>query len=185
MKKLLFIIPFAIGATACVPMYGANGPHAGYPPYPYRGPYGPAFGVASAALPIGRWDNVIMQPEGAWLDVLTADGRRTAGALVTATNDFVRLRLESGEVDIASDGVLRVDRFIGGPQGPESVKRDAATGAAFGAGVVGVLGLVAGRVPPARLFAAGAIAGAYQNAEAGRYLRSSTIIYLAPAAARR
>ena len=185
MKRLLIVIPFAMGLTACVPIYGASAPRAGYPVYPYRGPYGPAAGVAPAALPIGRWDNVMMQPHGAWLDVLTADGHRNSGTFVTASNEFVRLKVEGSEIDIAVDSVVRVDRLFGGPESSQTIGRDAMRGAAVGAGAVAVLGLVAGRTPPPRLFAAGAIGAAYENAQAGRELRSSTIVYLAPSASPR
>jgi hypothetical protein len=51
----------------------------------------------------------------------------------------------------------------------------------LGAGFVGLLGLAGGRMPPARLFAAGAIFGAYETAEFGRQVnaRSSVTIYVA------
>jgi hypothetical protein len=61
--------------------------------------------------------------------------------------------------------------------------KDGAQGAAFGAGVVGVLGLIAGHVPPPRLFAAGAIIGAQQNIELAGLTRGASTIYLAEAAA--
>jgi hypothetical protein len=181
MKTLLIILPFAMGTAACAPLYGANPPQAGYPLHQYRGPYPSVAGIASAALPVGRWDNVMMQPQGAWLDVLTADGQRNAGSFVTASNDFVRLKVEAREVDIAADSIVRVDRLLGGPDGKQAIGHDAMNGAAVGAGAVAVLGLVGGHLPPSRLFAAGAITGAYENAQAGRYVRSSTIVYLAAA----
>jgi hypothetical protein len=61
--------------------------------------------------------------------------------------------------------------------------KDGARGAAFGTGVVGVLGLIAGHVPPPRLFAAGAIIGAQQNIEIAGLERVVSTIYLAEAAA--
>jgi hypothetical protein len=74
---------------------------------------------------------------------------------------------------------MRVDRLAGGTR---SAVKDAARGAAFGAGVVGVLGLIAGHAPPARVFAAGAIIGAEQNVELGSLARGATTIYLAEGA---
>jgi hypothetical protein len=62
------------------------------------------------------------------------------------------------------------------------VVKDGARGAAFGAGVVGVLGLITGHVPPPRLFGAGAIVGAYQNYELAGLARGATTIYLAESA---
>jgi hypothetical protein len=59
--------------------------------------------------------------------------------------------------------------------------RDAAKGAAVGAGAMGVLGLLVGAAPPARVVAAGAIASAYNSAETGRALRRTVTVYLAPA----
>ena len=186
MKKALVIIPFAAAAltTACVPMSGVPSMHAIPPAYPYRGPaaYGPSVAAAPAALPVGRWDNVMMLPEGAAIEVLTADGRRTSGKFASATNREVRVQSASGELDIPAESVVRIDRWLGGPEGIQSVARDAARGAAGGAGAIGVMGLLVGRMPPARIFAAGAVVGGYDNAEAGRAVRRAIIIYLARSA---
>jgi hypothetical protein len=182
MKKLLVIIPFAAAAmtTACAPMYGAAMP--GMPAaYPSRVPvmYGPSVPVATATVPFGRWDNVMMLPYGAAIEVLSADGRRTSAGFVSATNTSVRVQSAAGEVEIPADSVIRIDRWSGGPEGARSVARDAARGAAVGAGAIGVMGLLLGRTPPARALAAGAIVGGYDNAQAGRALRRSIVIYLA------
>ena len=182
MKKAFVIIPFAAAlTTACVPMYGVPSMHAIPAAYPYRGPaaYGPSVAAAPAALPVGRWDNVMMLPSGAPIEVLTTDGRRTSAGFVSATNSDVRVQSASGELTIPAVSVMRIDRWLGGPEGAQSVARDAARGAAVGAGAIGVMGLVVGRMPPVRTFAAGAVVGGYDNAQAGRALRRSIIIYLA------
>lgn len=181
MRKALMIIPFAAAATtaACVPMYGGalNGMS---PAYPYRpAVYGPSVPVPTGS-PVGRWDNVMMLPRGASIEVLTADGQRTTAAFVNATNTIVRVHSDAGDTEIAADTVIRVDRWYGGPDRAGSVARDAAKGAAVGAGAMGVLGLLVGAAPPARVVAAGAIAGAYNSAETGRAVRRAVTVYLAP-----
>ena len=185
MKKALIIIPFAaLSATAgCVPMYGAamHGSPAAFPLRPAV--YGPSVGMGTAA-PIGRWDNVMMLPRGMSIDVLTADGQRTTATFVTATNTLLRVESDAGEVEIPAEAVIRIDRWYGGPAGTKSVARDAAKGAAVGAGAMGVLGLLTGVAPPSRVVAAGAITGAYNYAESGRAMRTSVVVYLAPGAVR-
>jgi hypothetical protein len=180
MKKALIIIPFAAAAaaTGCVPMYGA-GMRAMPGAYPYRPVYGPSVSIPMAS-PVGRWDNVMMLPRGASIEVLTADGQRTTAGFVAATNTVLRLQSNAGEKEISAGEIMRVDRWYGGPDGARSTARDAAKGAAVGAGAMGVLGLLAGVAPPARVVAAGAIAGAYESAEAGRAQRHTVTIYLAP-----
>jgi hypothetical protein len=180
MKKARIIIPFAaaVVTTACVPMYGA-GMHGMPSAYAYRPPaYGPSVSIA-AGTPVGRWDNVMMLPQGTSIEVLTADGQRTTAAFVSATNASVRVQSTAGEADIPAETVIRIDRWYGGPAGARSVARDAAKGAAVGAGAMGVLGLLAGVAPPARVVAAGAITGAYSHAEAGRAMRTTVTVYLA------
>ena len=171
---------FSLMSGACVPAYGPGALRM-MPAAPYGPPlYGPAMPVTSQSAPIGRWDNVMMLPGGAALDVLTTDGQRRAGTFISATYTVVRVQLpDAREVQIAASDVVRIDRWLGGPQGASSATRDAAKGAAVGAGAVGVLGLLAGRLPPARVFAAGAIASAYQNEETARAYRHSVIVYLA------
>jgi hypothetical protein len=141
--------------------------------------YGPAARYQLTALPIGRWDNVMMLGAGTSVQVLTMDGGMATGQVIGADSSRLRLRVASGEVDLASEDVMRVDRL----EGSRSMVSDGAKGAAFGAGAVGVLGLIIGHVPPARLFAAGAIAGAYNNVELGAVARGGATVYLAPAAA--
>jgi hypothetical protein len=160
MKKLLAVLPVAMMMTACAPaMY----PQQWAPPgYPSRGAtYGPSARFQAPALPIGRWDNVMMLATGTSVQVLLRDGGLASGQVIAADSGQLRLRVASGEVDLESREVMRVDRV----EGPASVVSDGARGAAFGAGVVGVLGLITGHVPPPRLFAAGAIVGAYNNVE--------------------
>jgi hypothetical protein len=188
MKNVLIIIPFAAAAltTACVPMYGGPAMRGGPAAYLSHPPaYGPSIPVPGAPVAVGRWDNVMMLPYGAAIEVLSADGQRTSARFVAATTAFVRVQSVSGEAEIPAESVVRIDRWVGGPEGTQSVARDAARGAAVGAGAIGVLGLLVGRMPPARTFAAGAIVGGYDNAQTGRALRQSVTIYLAPAKAQR
>jgi hypothetical protein len=176
MKKLLLIIPFMGLTVGCAyPVQSLPGYSGQRPMYP-RTP-GPQFNLAS--LPIGRWDNVMMTAVGTPLLVLMMDGTTATGNVVAATSDSLRLRVASGEVELAAADVMRVDRLSGGAR---NVVKDGARGAAFGAGVVGVLGLIAGHMPPPRLFAAGGIVGAHQSIELAGLARGSSTIYLAESA---
>jgi hypothetical protein len=75
---------------------------------------------------------------------------------------------------------MRVDRAELGKM--NSALRDGAKGAAVGAGAVGVLGLIAGRMPPPRLFAAGAVLGGYNEiALAAAPDRGAVTVYVAAA----
>jgi hypothetical protein len=177
MKKPLLLIPVLALAAGCV-----------YPTRSLPGAYGrqrPMYPRASgpqidlATLPVGRWDNVMMSAVGTPLMVLMTNGTTASGTVVSATRDALRLRVAAGEVDLAAAEVMRVDRLAGGPRG---AVKDGARGAAFGAGVVGVLGLIAGHMPPPRLFAAGAIVGAHQNIQLAGLAPGATTIYLAEAA---
>ena len=174
MRKLLVVLPWALIATACVPgAYVGQRMPFGYPAV--GASYGPAPRFQEPAPPVGRWDNVMMLAIGTPVQVLRMDGGMATGRVVAADNSTLRLQVASGEVELAAAEVMRVDRV----EGAGSVVRDGAKGAAFGAGAVGVLGLVSGQVPPARLFAAGGIAGAYHNAELGISARGAATIYLA------
>ena len=177
MKKLLLIVPFMGLTVGCA--YPAHSLHGAYsaqrPMYP-RTP-GPQLNLAS--LPIGRWDNVMMTAVGTPLLVLMMDGTTATGDVVAATSDSLRLRVASAEVELAAAAVMRVDRLSAGAR---NVVKDGARGAAFGAGVVGVLGLIAGHMPPPRLFAAGGIVGAHQSIELAGLARGSSTIYLAESA---
>ena len=177
MKKLLLILPLiGLVASCAYPVQSLQGVYAGQRPMNPRAP-GPQFSLAS--LPVGRWDNVMMTAVGTPLLVLMMNGTTATGEVVAATNDTLRLRVASGEVTFAAADVMRVDRLAGGAR---SAVKDGARGAAFGAGVVGVLALIAGQAPPARVFAAGAIIGAEQNVEFGKLARGATTIYLAEGA---
>jgi hypothetical protein len=140
---------------------------------------GPALSYPLPALPIGRWDNVMMLAAGTPVQVLLMDGRIATGLVRGADSASLTLKVASGDIELASARVMRVDRLAA----PQSAVKDGARGAAFGAGVVGVLGLIAGKVPPARLFAAGGIVGAYNNVEVGAATRRNAVVYLAPQAA--
>jgi hypothetical protein len=176
MKKLLSIIPLAISAASCVPIYGAYAPPAGYAPAAPRAPYQPMPIVNPG--PMDRWTNVMLLTRGAEIAVVTDEGQLTTGNFLAATSTFVRMVARAGEIEIPAASVVRVDLMRGGRS---TVARDAAAGGAFGAGVVGLLGLAGGQMPPARLFAAGAILGAYESAAWGRQVnsRSSVTIYVA------
>jgi hypothetical protein len=173
-KRLIVMWLLTLGTMACSP--------AGYPlGTPFNSldsrRIGPAYQIP-APLPVGRWDNVMMLPPAALVEVLLMDGSLAAGPIVSAAVDHVRLRTASGEVDLLAKDVMRVDRQA---RPTEGAVRNGARGAAFGAGVIGVIGLVAGKVPPARLFLAGGIVGGQQNIELNRLGAGSSIVYLAPA----
>jgi hypothetical protein len=177
MKKRLILIPVLALAAGCA--YPARSLPAAYGRH--RPAYLPSVGpqIDLATLPIGRWDNVMMSAVGTPLFVLMTTGVTASGTVVSATSDVLRLRVASGDMDLASADVMRVDRLAGGPGG---VVKAGARGAAFGAGVVGVLGLIIGHVPPPRLFAAGAVVGAHQNIQLAGLAAGAKTIYLAQAA---
>lgn len=173
MKRFVVLLPFVALTAGCVyPAQSMSGAYPGQRPM-YPRPYGPQ--VQLAYLPVGRWDNVMMTAVGTPLFVLLMNGNTASGEVVSATSDNLRLHVASGEVDLPAADVMRVDRVSGN----RDVVKEGARRAAFGAGVVGVLGLIVGRVPPPRLFAAGAIIGAEQGVEASLLARSATTIYLA------
>jgi hypothetical protein len=172
-KRIVVIVSLTLVTTACSP--------AGYPvgtpfnSYGHRR-IGPAYEVP-AQLPVGRWDNVMMLPVGAFVQVLLIDGSRPAGTIVSAAVDRVRIHTASGDLELLSSDVMRVDRQAALVR---TAVQDGARGAALGAGVVGVLGLIVGRVPPPRMFLAGGIIGGYQNVELNRLSDRASIVYLAP-----
>jgi hypothetical protein len=173
MKRGIAVMVLTLVTTACSPM--------GYPmgtPFNSHGPrrIGPTYDVP-AQLPVGRWDNVMMLPAGAFVQVLLTDGSRPAGTIVSAAVDRVRIHTASGDVELLSNDVMRVDRLAAPVR---SAVQDGARGAALGAGVVGVIGLIVGRVPPPRMFLAGGLIGGYQNVELNRLSDRASIIYLAP-----
>lgn len=127
--------------------------------------------------PVGRWDNVMMLEPGTPIRILRMDGTRADGRFHSASPTV--LRVADGETPLAIPyaDVARVDRLahFGG-----EMQAEAARGAAVGLGAVGVLGLIAGRMPPPRLWAAGAIVGGYSGAQGQRHAAGPGTIYLAP-----
>jgi hypothetical protein len=119
----------------------------------------------------------MMLPAGAFVSVLLVDGSRPAGTIVSAAVDRLRIQTASGDVELLSSDVMRVDRQTAPVR---SAVHDGARGAALGAGVVGVVGLIVGRVPPPRMFLAGGIIGGYQNVQLNRLSETASIVYLAP-----
>ena len=179
MKKVLAVLlPLTILCAACVPAgyrRGAYpGPHVRTHPYPYG--YGRTE-VPSSSV-VGRWDNVMLLPAGTPVQVLMMDGRKAGGEVMSADATTLRMLAVSGQVDLAAAEVMRVDRL---PLSQSREYREAASrGAAWGAGAVGLIGLLVGHMPPARMFAAGAIMGAAQSAENLSLVRGPVMIYLAP-----
>jgi hypothetical protein len=159
----VMIVALAASSAACAPLYGTSArSYLRTPPAP------PAVDVT------GRWDNVMMLPPGARVHVLLMDGSRVEGDIVTASSGAVTLAVAAGEVEVSADRVARVDRTAAS----ERVGRGL-SGAAHSAGLVGVLGLLAGRVPPPRVFAAGAILGAEGGIHGGIAVTPQTV-YVSP-----
>ena len=170
MRAMLVAMLAAGLSTACAPMYGSYGAPR-VRPWSSSARQGPSLNLATVA---GRWDNVMMLPTGARIHVLQMDGARAEGDIVSATSNALRIIVAAGEIEIAADNVARIDRVAESER-----KRQTLSGAAHGVGVVGLLGLLVGKAPPARIFAAGAIAGAdagYHSAMPG----GAQTIYLAP-----
>jgi len=118
----------------------------------------------------------MMTAVGTPLFVLMMDGGTATGEIVSSTIDNLRLHVASGDVELAAANIVRVDRLRGANR---DLVKDGARGAAYGAAVVGVLGLIAGIVPPAHLFAAGGIIGANQSVQDSLATRGATMIYVA------
>lgn len=180
MKKLLcLVLPASILASACAAAGYPRGQAAGgYPARP--GTYPQPVRLQAGPAPIGRWDNVMMLAPGSTVQVLMADGAVTTGAVLGASTSSLRVRVASGEVELPATDVMRVDRLKAPGAGPV---RDGAEGAAWGAGIVGVLGLILGRMPPPRVVAAGAILGANQSIQFGRMGFDRVTVYVSPAVA--
>lgn len=174
MKTLL---PIAIVCAATLTSACAT---AGYmlPLVAYRRHAPPPPHAYAAPSPVGRWDNVMLLPVSTPVLALMTDGRQVGGTLIAANAGALQVRTVSGDVELPAADVMRVDRM------PPPASRDnveqGGRGAAAGVGVVGVLGLIAGQMPPARLFAAGAIIGASGSVQAAAAARSPATVYLAP-----
>jgi hypothetical protein len=83
-------------------------------------------------------------------------------------------------VDEATD-VMRVDRL---PELPSAgFVRQGAKGAMVGAGAVGVPGLLVGHAPPPRVFLAGSVLGAYQQAQHSSMSAGPGTVYLSESVA--
>jgi hypothetical protein len=173
MKRVVLLLLLAATAGCAYPALSSSGPYYG-PPYPMQPrPYGPQVNIRYS--PVGRWDNVMMTAVGTHLFVLMTNGNMATGDMISASDVDLRLQVASGAVDLSASDVMRVDRITTN----RDVVKDGARGAAFGTGVVAVLGLIVAHVPPANLFAAGAIIGAAQNVEASLAARGAQTIYLA------
>lgn len=169
-RAVLVVMVVAGLSTACAPAYGRYGA-PGLRGWSQTPAPGPSMNIAAVT---GRWDNVMMLPTHAQIHVLRMDGVQAEGEILAATATALKLLVAAGEVEIPVDDIMRIDRVSGSGK-----KRGVLSGAAHGVGLVGFLGLVAGQVPPARLFAAGALAGA----EAGYHAEVPNgphTIYLAP-----
>jgi hypothetical protein len=128
----------------------------------------------------GRWDNIMMLAPGTPLRVLTMDGIVTEGRMVTASSKALRFSAGQAEIAVAMHDVARIDR---GNETDEAAQ--GARGAIYGAAFVGWLGLLGGRMPPPRAFAAGAIAGASLAAGNAAARPGPGTLYLAPAIVQR
>ncbi len=173
MKRVSCLVLVAVAATGCVaPVYPGAGGLGSYG----RRAYGPAIEVARET-PVGRWDSVMMLAPGTPVRVLMADGLVATGAFVSATLSTLRIDAAAETALVAAD-VLRVDRLAGLPSSARV--RQGVSGVVTGAGMVAVLGLLTGHVPPARTFAAGAIIGGYAQSQASALVPGPGTIYLAP-----
>lgn len=173
MKRLILLFPLIVVISGCAyPAASFSNGYAGQPPAPPR-PYGPQLNFA--AMPVGRWDNVMMTAVGTALFVLMRNGDTATGAIISVTDYNLRLHVAAGEVDLRASEVMRVDRITTN----RDVVKDGARGAAYGAAFIGVVGLIVGHVPPVRTFAAGGILGASQGVQDSLASRHATTIYIA------
>ena len=171
MKKLLIVLIPSLLTTGCASAIytaAALSARSRRAEYRYERPAEPS--------PVGRWDNVMMLEPGTPLKVLTMDGTVITGNFITANNRTLRLDTPNIEA-LAMTDVMRVDR-LGVPS--KTVVREGAKGAALGAGVVGVAGLMLGVAPPPRVFAGSAILGGYMGAADAAGAPGRGTIYVAP-----
>lgn len=174
MKSALVILPLALLTTGCSELLYPGLRRPMVSPYPRR--------IAAPPLPVGRWDNVMRLPQTSTIDVLTADGVPTVGAIAGATAQTVTLRLEGGEVTIARAEIVRVDLVDLPGSETGAVVRRAARGAVLGAAAVTVVGAVIGGPawpPPGVLVRAGIAGGAAAGGQAAIASRQGRILYLA------
>ena len=170
MKKLLIILVPSILTAGCVPsLYTAAAMSRSRPGSPLH------HERVVVPPPIGRWDNVMMLDPGTPLKVLTKDGTVINGRFVTANT--ATLRIDSDQTtSLAMVDIMRIDR-LGTASG--TVAKEGVKGAAVGAGVAGVAGLLFGVRPPPRVFAGAAVIGAYTGAAEASATPGPGTIYLA------
>ncbi|MBA3886040.1 MAG: hypothetical protein H0X67_09955 [Acidobacteria bacterium] len=167
------VVLVAVGVSACA-YPGMYGPRMA-PPH-QRAMMAPQ----APASPVGRWDNVMMLEPGVPLRVLRMDGTRADGRFRSASPTVLRVSAVDTALEIAHADVARVDRLT---HFGEDARAETARGAAVGLGTVGVLGLITGRMPPARHWGAGAIVGGYAAGQSQMMVAGPGTIYLAPAIA--
>lgn len=164
--------------AACAPMpYQAGrypGPYAPVNPYAFRAPRP----EAQAGPAVGRWDNVMLLPAGTPVQVLMFDGRKPGGEVSSADGDTLRIVTPSGQVELPRSDVMRVDRLP--PPAAQDYGKAAGLGAASGAAIAGVVGLLVGHMPPAHVVAASAMMGAGAGVQDAASVRVPVMIYLAP-----
>ncbi len=175
-------LSMAIVAAGCAPSAYLRGRYPG--PFARLSPYPSHYAIPemSPTSAVGRWDTVMLLPAGTPVQVLTFDGRKPAGDVTSVDGATLRLVTPSGEIALARADVMRVDRLP--PPSSREYREAAGRGAAVGLGVVGIIGLIAGHMPPARVFAAGAITGAGSGIQDASCLRGAVTIYLAPSRVR-
>lgn len=175
--RLRALLVVALVSGACAPLPYQAGPYPG--PYARMNPYPSRYRPEPASTSVvGRWDNVMMLAAGTPVQVLTMDGGKAAGEVTSADVSALRLLTASGEVALEADQVMRVDRVTA----YKDYRAAAGRGAAIGAGAVGVMGLLVGHMPPARVFGAGAIMGASAGVQDMSYDAGPVTIYLSPRA---
>ena len=167
----------ALANTACAPLLAplAHGPRRSLP-LQYEIP------------PIGRWDQVLSLQPTLIVTVLTSNGDSHTGRFLAADRDTLRLIVHGSEVMVARDDVMRVDLAQRLPVGEQTVKR-IGTGA-LGGSLATVLPLqfvclaFGGKLCNlgARLWLAGAVAGAAGAAARDQYERRPRTIYITPVA---
>ena len=121
----------------------------------------------------------MMLDPGTPLKVLTMDGTVVTGRFVSANNKTLRLDVANPEA-LAMTDVMRVDR-TGTASG--IVAKEGLKGAAIGAGVAGVAGLILGAAPPPRVFAGAALIGGYVGVTDAAGAPRLGTIYVAASAA--
>ena len=167
----IVLVSAAIQASGCTYPLAAGGPFG--PPPRYRAMASPV----ALSPPSGRWDTVMMLEHGTPVRVLRMDGSRADGQYLSASPTILRLEAEGSVLEIPQLDVVRLDRL---PHVGPAARTEAARGAMVGAGAVGVVGLITGRLPHARHWAAGAILGGYGAAQVQIHAAGPGTIYLAP-----